>query len=339
MGIDADSASDAWAVGDYADGSGPLQALMAHFDGTAWSLTAGPSLPEAAVYSVAALSTSDAWTAGWTSDDQGRTSTPLALRWNGSTWTRVKTPSPNLAAAFRAIAAVSPDDIWAAGDRAVKGGRNLSLFEHYNGSRWTVVSSPNVPGSDFDLIYSLSALSADDVWAVGLSASFSTVDRTLAMHWNGRKWKVVPTPNGSDNNNELDSVSADAPNDAWAVGVNFVQTSPSLVEHWDGTSWSVVPADPEGPNYNSKAVAAFRPTSVWVVGAQAPPPPHPPSGYAYTERWDGSAWTVVASESPGTDTTVARAVTVISRDLAWMAGDYMNQNDGNGYPLIEQFCS
>src|SRR5678816_4601274 len=43
---------------------------------------------------------------------------------------------------------------------------------------WEIVDSPN-PGSGFDELYGVSAISSDDVWAVG---SYS--GNTMTLHWN-----------------------------------------------------------------------------------------------------------------------------------------------------------
>ena len=45
-GVSALSVSDAWAVGDFADGSSPLQPLFEHWDGAAWEEVAGAPLPD-----------------------------------------------------------------------------------------------------------------------------------------------------------------------------------------------------------------------------------------------------------------------------------------------------
>src|SRR5437870_1586106 len=57
---------------------------------------------------------------------------------------------------------------------------------------WSVVPSPNV-GTRPNFLYAVSALSDTDVWAVG-RVSDSFTGRTLAEHWDGTSWKVVPTP-------------------------------------------------------------------------------------------------------------------------------------------------
>src|SRR4051812_24761987 len=50
-------------------------------------------------------------------------------------------------------------------------------------------------------------LSADDVWAVGWTKYF-TMSQTLIEHWDGVKWKVVPSPNTKLGSNILSGVIA-----------------------------------------------------------------------------------------------------------------------------------
>jgi len=49
----------------------------------------------------------------------------------------------------------------------------------------------------------------------------------------------------NEGNSALQAVSADAPNDAWAVGValygNYVYT---VIDHWNGSSWTELTALP-----------------------------------------------------------------------------------------------
>ena len=91
-----------------------------------------------------------------------------------------------------------------------------------------------------------------DMWAVGDIGTgtgcnpFQTVGggggpvQTLAEHFNGTSWSVVPAP---ALNAALSGVAGAAGNDVWAVGEQAQGSSVNtLIEHWDGTSWSVAPA-------------------------------------------------------------------------------------------------
>jgi len=59
------------------------------------------------------------------------------------------------------------------------------------------------------------------VWAVG-SYGFARgqhfLTRTLIEHWNGRRWRIVRSPNPSPADDELDGIAGSSASDIWAVG-------------------------------------------------------------------------------------------------------------------------
>src|SRR5438105_3286110 len=58
---------------------------------------------------------------------------------------------------------------------------------------WTSVTTIS-PGSLDNYLNGVSATSSTDAWAVG-SYTVGTAANTLAEHWNGTSWSVVPSPN------------------------------------------------------------------------------------------------------------------------------------------------
>jgi hypothetical protein len=101
-----------------------------------------------------------------------------------------------------------------------------------------------------------------------MSHSNSTSPQVLIEHWNGKSWKVVPSPN-VETNDILYGVTAISSSNVWAVGYYITPTDPqTLIEHWNGTSWSIV----SSPNVSSAlnilyAVARVPNTNdVWAVG-------------------------------------------------------------------------
>ncbi len=108
------------------------------------------------------------------------------------------------------------------------------------------VASPNV-GSSINDLSGMSALSNNDLWAVGSYSNGST-NQTLVEHWNGAAWAVVPSPN-SGVGDALNGISALASNDVWAVGnYNNGSSANTLIEHWDGTAWLVISSPtPQAP--------------------------------------------------------------------------------------------
>ena len=115
------------------------------------------------------------------------------------------------------------------------------------------------------------------MWAVGVQATETSND-TLALHWNGRSWTVVPNKNpwpeceDGDilwNGNSLNSVSAVSANDVWAVGSECYSAN-TIVEHWNGSSWSLVASPRQPDGFESMAalygVEAISASNVWAVG-------------------------------------------------------------------------
>jgi hypothetical protein len=203
---------------------------------------------------------------------------------------------------------------------------------------WKVVRTPNVGtlGSSF---YGVTALSSRDAWAVGYSGANGPVALTLAEHWNGSSWTVVPTPSpgGSSATSLLYDVAAVSPTDIWAVGTYLDSPAQdalqTLVEHWNGTSWTVVPSpDPYGNTYDAMlwGVSAVSARDIWAVGEGNPPGPEsgvegPPQGLI--EHWNGTSWTVVPSHIPYSSSTLYKVDAISARD-AWAVGNSTSLSKG-----------
>jgi hypothetical protein len=164
----------------------------------------------------------------------------------------------------------------------------------WNGSRWFIVPTPNV-GTGENTLTSVT-VSGGEVWAVGYQEDTPSSPRqTLALHWSGSSWTVVPTPDRGTDENILWSVRGTSATDVWAVGAYSVPWFQTLVEHWDGGSWSVVPSPNLGDGDNAfYSVVASDPSSAMTVGTwldgnqQA----------TLAQSWDGSGWNVEPTPSP-----------------------------------------
>jgi hypothetical protein len=119
LGVSADSATDAWAVGWYLNESTNLQVpLILRWNGTAWSQV--PAV-------------------GNFGHPMDFTPNPTqALHWNGATWSRVNSPSPSAGDnELNAVTALSPTDAWAVGEFDNTNGRTSTLILHWNGTTWS----------------------------------------------------------------------------------------------------------------------------------------------------------------------------------------------------------
>jgi hypothetical protein len=210
LAVAAISPQDIWAVGDTAG-----VPLTEHFDGHAWSV-----VPAAAVLSgsgrllsVAASSATDVWAVG----TQGqRHTTPVIEHFDGQAWSVVSQPAGGYDSALRAVTVIGPSDAWAVGEQDLAS----TVTEHWDGTSWTLVSSPFPTANNAqNTLSGVAAFGSNDVWAVGTTLTNFSSDQTLALHWDGTAWSIVPTPNPSPGFNSLAGVAgAGAGQPLWAVG-------------------------------------------------------------------------------------------------------------------------
>ena len=196
---------------------------------------------------------------------------------------------------------------------------------------WGVVTGPD-PSSNGEGLSDVTALATDNLWAVGGYIDNQTqVAHTLIEHWDGQIWRVVPSPNQGERDNNLTGVSALAANDIWAVG-NYTATDGSyraLAEHWDGNQWSLVPVPSPNQDAVLNKVVALAPNDVWAVGYSII---NLGAGYnrTFTTHWDGNQWTTVPSPNPntGTGNNDLWSITVVTPEDIWAVGDYFLYGQG-----------
>ncbi len=269
--IAAASTNDVWAVGNV-DNAPVGHALIEHWNGSRWSVTPNP-INGGVLQGVAAVSSTDAWAVGSAVSGGGT----LIEHWNGKQWSLIPNPFTPLYINFRGITALSANDVWAVGsvitDTHVYDTTH-TVIAHWNGQRWSIVPSPN-PGKVRNELWGVTALSANDVWAVGefsytiqrktaVQTVVQIVDESLTMHWNGSRWSVVTSPSPDNFSNDLFSVTALSVNDVWAVGDT---SNNNLIEHWDGSRWSVVRTSNHSADQGLSAVALVpHSTTIVAVG-------------------------------------------------------------------------
>ncbi len=326
LGVSAVSADDVWAVGHYISGS-VHQTLTMHWNGTQWSIVNSPNVASLGnyLYGVVAVSSNDVWAVGYYTGGPNRT---LTMHWNGTQWSIVGSPNANsLNNSLAGVAAVSANDIWAVGYYYGSSNADQTLTMHWNGTQWTIVSSPN-PGSSINRLFAVTAISANDVWAVGnYSIPVSGTFRTLTEHWNGTQWSVVSSPNPGLDYNVIIGVTATAANDAWAVGFYTDGRSrprQTLTIHWDGTQWNSVGSPNSSLDNNYLyGVTAISSDDAWAVGYSYNTVGNTPS-QALALHWNGTQWGIVGSPNPGSTTNTLKAVAAISRNSALAVGIYQS---------------
>ena len=289
-GVASTSAKSVWAVGG-TNWFSPSQTLAERWNGTRWTRVSTPNPPGGGYFNaVATTSAGNAWAVGLAGPGPGivAPTTPLIEHWNGQRWSEqgVK-PIPG-GGLFAGVAATSATNAWAVGQTGSTG--QQTLIEHWNGTSWTRTPSPNVTGAGTSILKAVTAISADNAWAVG-SATMGGDQKALTMHWDGKRWTIVPgnTPGGDAG---LLGVLATWTHNIWAVGIANPSTCDhggpkcqTLIEHWNSVRWKVLPSPNPPSGYLNLlwSASATSRDNIWAVGT---------TDYASTliVHWNGAAW-------------------------------------------------
>lgn len=187
-GVDELSTGNAWAVGDSANGSpgeGNIgnEPLIEHWNGSAWSIVNGVTLPS------------------------GSTGVLNAIGGTGTAWSVVPAPcltgqqvtacsgATNDLNQLTGVVAISSSDAWASGSEGNVNDQNFHIpyVEHWNGTAWSLVKTPN-RGGEGSLLNGITALGPGDVWAVGQTQQLNGAIMPMTDQFNGTSWSVVPSP-------------------------------------------------------------------------------------------------------------------------------------------------
>ncbi len=283
-----------------------------------WHKVNSPSIG-GVLWGVSAYSTSDVWAVG---DAAG---TAITEHWDGKYWHYILSPQPgNYANDLSGIVALAPNNVWAVGYHQNYKGMyerpEKTLIENWDGSHWKVIASPS-PGSFYNSLSAIAAVSPTDIWAVGAEGPLQGTSKTLIEHWDGTSWSIVPSPNIGTYGNGLTAVTALSSSDIWAVGeyANHNYGGYTLTEHWNGTQWSIV-SSPNVGNFENglRSVAAAAPNDIWAVGYNWVAPGDILD--TLTEHWDGKQWTIVSSPQPPGGDNALDGVAVVTSTNVWATG-------------------
>jgi hypothetical protein len=208
------------------------------------------------------------------------------------------------------------------------------LIEHWNGKSWTVVSSPN-PGGKFatNELNAVAAVSATNIWAAGYVINGTY--KSAILHWNGRSWKTVPSPNqtSASNGTRLTSVAASSATQAWAAGYACGSSAcHPVMMSWNGKKWSFKATAKIAGMKDGYLLALSAPSAknAWAVGYDTTS-----SGdSALIEHWNGKAWSRVLAPAPAGSASYLFGVVTFSATSAAAVG---YSQSGNESTLIEQW--
>jgi hypothetical protein len=348
------SGNDIWAVGSYIPSPGsPSKTLTEHYDGTSWKYVPSPNLGSGdnVLNDVAAVSTNDVWAVGYyvpTNSNPPPPNQTLIEHWTGTAtgWTPVQSPNgPSGGSILIGVEKVTANDIWAVGYYGpTSSSSSQTLIEHWTGTAtgWTPVQSPS-PGSVDNQLYGISAVDANDIWAVGYSTSSTgNANQTLIEHWTGTAtgWTPVQSPNPGSGINQLNDVEAITADNVWAVGYSSGTSSPApqtLTEHWTGTAtgWTPVQSDNQPSAVNQLwGIAAVAATDIYAVGSYTPTASL--TSQTLIEHSSGGTWTIGSNANQGSSDNQLNVVAAVKVTDIWAVG-WDNDASGISQTLAMQF--
>jgi hypothetical protein len=242
---------------------------------------------------------------------------------------------------------------WAVGFYAAETGALVNEITHWNGKKWSKAPVPSPAGTksgDFNELGAVRCPSAANCWAVGFY--FNSASSTgEALHWNGEKWKLIPTPaaggTGRSDFTDLDDVACTSSTSCWAAGQyghNGIdsETTFNLALHWNGKKWfKVTTPNPAGTKANDvnylRAVRCASPEDCWAAGSEGTTST---DGVQLNEvlHWNGEKWSTATVPSPGGSSTgsynAIRSLSCTSPGNCWAVGEY-GLDTGSSYYLNE----
>jgi len=299
------AADDVWAVG--------YSGLMAHWDGTAWSLL-WRGVDDGGVLSHPwGAADDDIWTVGMLG---------AIFHWDGAGWSEARAGTPGGRTWAHDVTGTAADDVWAVGEDVP--------VQHWDGTAWTAD-----PGLTWRCLRAVWAYSRDDVWVVGWdcgSGGLGYVFRRTSGTWGpvGMGYGEPPFTLYA-----AWDIWGSGPNDVWVVdsqglahytgpgawsrvaevggegaviggtGANdvWVVDADGTIHHWDGTAWTATPA--ASGAYIGRDLSVVSADDVWALSNSA------------LLHWDGSAWSEVPCRGCPPLTGVWRAP---GGDI-WVVGD------------------
>lgn len=282
-----------------AHGSTPaVPAPPGHWQGTAVPVKKGD------ITAVAALGDKQAWAVGYRLKSNTKAEA-VALRWNGTAWKQESTlPDGSFP---QGLSVRSAKDIWVVGTSS----------QHWDGKSWTTHKLDDGPGGRV-VPDAVATTSDGKAWAVGRAVPRSIKDGTPSIQaWNGDSWQRQTLPDVGKG--ELNSVTALAPDDVWAVGTAYAADSgkhqTSLVLHWNGHSWKRIDSpNAQGADTLLGGVTALAPDDLWAVGASTSGSSERP----YAVHWNGTKWTT--ARTPAIADGRLRAVGRDGKGGLWAVG-------------------
>jgi hypothetical protein len=272
------------------------------------------------------------------------------LHWNGRAWVRVSAPSPAGTASgdvsmLAAVRCAGARDCWAVGTYQRKLGAVFSQALHWTGRKWFRVAIPAAPGGsrpgDISELFDVVCTSSASCFAVGdFGVSVNRiVEQNEALHWNGRKWSLIKTPNPGGtlvgDLNSLRSIRCTSQVDCLAVGTyGTLSTMLNETLRWNGRRWLTLsapnPAGTGGGDINVlSGLACSSPGNCWAVGTSGSVVAPSASLQNQVLHWNGTAWSQVTAPTPDAVENLLSFVTCSSSTNCWAVGTSISIDAAN----------
>lgn len=335
-----------------------------------WQVTGAPA-PASYFSAAAALGSGDAWVAGGSTSNAKQWPMTIVKHWTGKSWSQLPLPS-SVAGKWggqAAVAASSPTDALVVGPNYANSGSNAlrwngkqwstsslggatllndAIFSatnawafgyakglrayavHYNGRSWAKSPIPVVT----DQTGTVSAVSASDLWAVGVSgatiAKGPGAQVTEAAYYDGKTWRAVPITNlhlASQQSLYLPRILALSAKNVWVYswlqgfrpGAGWIPLPGAVLTHWNGKTWTRVTIPYK--TIQSGYIASDGHGGVWLSAVGG-------NGTAYLEHDNAGKWTrtPVPTEKGYTATVLALA-SIPGTTSVWAAGELLSKAD------------
>ena len=239
-------------------------------------------------------------------------------------------PTPGTSSRLYEVSCSSASDCFAVGTYT-KSNASLNEILRWNGRKWSPVATPQpstAAGTESNVI-SVSCLSASDCWAAGSWEALSGPELNEMLHWNGKKWVLVSTPQpagtAAGKQNAVFGVACASVRDCWATGVEGTSgASRNEALHWNGKKWRDVPVPKPGTQSMLDRDACVSASDCWAAGASLKGAAGPQLNELL--HWNGKKWSGAPAPQPaGTSSDDGQGLVGVSCASpvdCWAAGGY-----------------
>ncbi len=302
--VTALAANDVYAVGYRTLSVTQVEAVLLHWDGTAWtqhSTLPANSWPQ----SLDVRSANDIWAAG------GGTA-----HWDGAKWTSFPLGTPPVPGGPPpsqvlpdAVASAADGLVWVAGRQMGRDGvkTGVPAISEWDGAKWVAQTLPAGLGNGE--LTGLSVVSETDVWAAGstFAATEADAQKPVLLHWDGTTWTKADAPAVPNVATWLSGVTAFSANDVWAVGGSYADRGDRpYALHFDGRKWTVTNT-PQVPDGRLRVLGKSA-GELWALGGKG--------AATVALRWTGRNWT----QTPAPDLVLRSFTTVPNSATLWAVG-------------------